>query len=241
MWDNDEDHSLQNPINAGFLTVLLAEYERAAASRTRGDGFLSTCGTSAAVAQATFEQQVWTGTVRPSPLSRGAQSKYCSPLGQWGTFQLLLTPHPSAEGHSPGAALSCSPLNQLAHAWRHEGAQSLGSPLKCVWCSSPCSILPLCCREQRDYILGGNPLGMSYMVGYLGADMNRKTPGYVHHRAASIPPKQSEDDVLDCSSGLRFLRSAVTSVHASLTARSAQQSLMFRCVPSLLAPCANGD
>jgi endoglucanase len=53
-------------------------------------------------------------------------------------------------------------------------------------------------KGQADYILGKNPLGMSYMVGF-----GTSYPKRVHHRAASIP----QDNVkYGCGEGFRFFQ-----------------------------------
>ncbi|CAA7399268.1 unnamed protein product [Spirodela intermedia] len=46
----------------------------------------------------------------------------------------------------------------------------------------PIEVLRNFARTQIDYILGDNPLKMSYVVGY-----GKKYPKHVHHRGASIP------------------------------------------------------
>ncbi|OAY79543.1 Endoglucanase 7 [Ananas comosus] len=52
-------------------------------------------------------------------------------------------------------------------------------------------------KSQVDYILGNNPLKMSYMVGF-----GDNFPQYVHHRAASIP---SDGRRYSCSEGKAWL------------------------------------
>ncbi|CAL5384756.1 unnamed protein product [Camellia sinensis] len=52
--------------------------------------------------------------------------------------------------------------------------------------------------SQADYVLGNNPMEMSYLVGY-----GEKYPEYVHHRGASIP----EDATTGCSDGWEWLES----------------------------------
>ncbi|XP_047327449.1 endoglucanase 1-like [Impatiens glandulifera] len=54
-------------------------------------------------------------------------------------------------------------------------------------------------KKQVDYILGSNPLKMSYMVGY-----GPKYPVRVHHRASSIPSMSSHPEKIPCSSGFGF-------------------------------------
>ncbi|CAN6170399.1 unnamed protein product [Urochloa humidicola] len=51
-------------------------------------------------------------------------------------------------------------------------------------------------RTQVDYVLGSNPRGMSYLVGY-GA----RFPARVHHRAASIVPYKHSKEFIGCAQG----------------------------------------
>ena len=53
-------------------------------------------------------------------------------------------------------------------------------------------------KGQADYILGNNPLGMSYMVGF-----GTTYPKRVHHRAASIPQDKNK---YSCGEGFRFFQ-----------------------------------
>ncbi|KAH9693310.1 Endoglucanase 10 [Citrus sinensis] len=53
-------------------------------------------------------------------------------------------------------------------------------------------------KDQADYILGNNPLKMSFLVGY-----GKKYPQYVHHRGASIPA----DATTGCRDGFKWLDS----------------------------------
>ncbi|XP_031283173.1 endoglucanase 10-like [Pistacia vera] len=53
-------------------------------------------------------------------------------------------------------------------------------------------------RDQADYVLGDNPIKMSFLVGY-----GKKFPEYVHHRGASIPV----DATTGCTGGFQWLES----------------------------------
>ncbi|XWS25891.1 hypothetical protein CRYUN_Cryun27aG0106600 [Craigia yunnanensis] len=53
-------------------------------------------------------------------------------------------------------------------------------------------------KSQADYVLGSNPLKMSFLVGY-----GDKYPQYVHHRGASIPA----DATTGCTDGFKWLDS----------------------------------
>ncbi|KAJ1273457.1 hypothetical protein BS78_06G282100 [Paspalum vaginatum] len=51
-------------------------------------------------------------------------------------------------------------------------------------------------RSQVDYVLGKNPKGMSYMVGY-----GTYFPTHVHHRGASIPSAYALESAVGCMDG----------------------------------------
>lgn len=57
-------------------------------------------------------------------------------------------------------------------------------------------------KRQVDYILGDNPLRMSYMVGY-GA----KYPMRIHHRGSSIPSVHAHPAHIACKAGSRYYAS----------------------------------
>lgn len=59
---------------------------------------------------------------------------------------------------------------------------------------SPYEILSFS-KSQVDYILGANPTGMSYLVGY-----GPKYPKQVHHRAASMP-SYKDKSFIGCKEG----------------------------------------
>ncbi|GAB2281651.1 hypothetical protein Dimus_016223 [Dionaea muscipula] len=57
-------------------------------------------------------------------------------------------------------------------------------------------------KKQVDYILGSNPMRMSYMVGY-GA----RYPERIHHRGSSLPSLAAHPEKIQCSSGFSFMNS----------------------------------
>lgn len=52
-------------------------------------------------------------------------------------------------------------------------------------------------KKQVDYVLGENPLGMSYMVGYGG----ERSPRRIHHRASSMPSVAARPRRIGCQEG----------------------------------------
>ncbi|KAG2581172.1 hypothetical protein PVAP13_6KG018100 [Panicum virgatum] len=55
-------------------------------------------------------------------------------------------------------------------------------------------------RRQVDYILGKNPAGTSYMVGFGG-----RFPRRLHHRGASMPSVRAHPARIGCDEGFRYL------------------------------------
>ena len=54
-------------------------------------------------------------------------------------------------------------------------------------------LTPPCAYIQINYILGDNPKGMSYMVGY-----GEKYPQRIHHRGSSLPSLQQKSEPFGC-------------------------------------------
>ncbi|WCJ36499.1 glycosyl hydrolase 9B1 [Euphorbia peplus] len=57
-------------------------------------------------------------------------------------------------------------------------------------------------KSQADYILGKNPLGLSYMVGF-----TNKFPLKIHHRGSSLPSIGSRPQHIQCQEGSQYLES----------------------------------
>ncbi|XP_074591573.1 endoglucanase 8-like [Curcuma longa] len=57
-------------------------------------------------------------------------------------------------------------------------------------------------KSQVDYILGHNPLRMSYMVGY-----GSKFPQHIHHRASALPSLHSHPSFIACKDGTPYYSS----------------------------------
>lgn len=57
-------------------------------------------------------------------------------------------------------------------------------------------------QKQVDYILGSNPKGQSYMVGF-----GTKYPLQVHHRAASLPSIGAHPEKIQCQQGWEYYNS----------------------------------
>ncbi|XP_047974367.1 endoglucanase 8-like isoform X1 [Salvia hispanica] len=60
-------------------------------------------------------------------------------------------------------------------------------------------------KNQVDYILGSNPLNISYMVGY-----GDKFPRRIHHRGSSIPSLDQHPDHIACKEGTPYFQSTAS-------------------------------
>ncbi|KAK4779827.1 hypothetical protein SAY87_015933 [Trapa incisa] len=58
-------------------------------------------------------------------------------------------------------------------------------------------------KQQVDYLLGDNPLKMSYMVGY-----GPLYPQRIHHRGSSLPSVAAHPAKIQCSAGFDFMKSS---------------------------------
>ncbi|QCD89017.1 endoglucanase [Vigna unguiculata] len=56
-------------------------------------------------------------------------------------------------------------------------------------------------KSQADYILGKNPLGMSYMVGY-----GSKYPQRIHHRGSVLPSLDAHPQHFGCRDGVAYFK-----------------------------------
>ncbi|KAL9235736.1 hypothetical protein vseg_010475 [Gypsophila vaccaria] len=57
-------------------------------------------------------------------------------------------------------------------------------------------------KKQVDYILGSNPLKISYMVGY-----GSNYPKRIHHRGSSLPSISNHPQKIQCSAGFNIMHS----------------------------------
>ncbi|XWS36148.1 hypothetical protein CRYUN_Cryun20dG0059700 [Craigia yunnanensis] len=57
-------------------------------------------------------------------------------------------------------------------------------------------------KKQVNYLLGDNPLKMSYMVGY-----GPRYPQRIHHRGSSLPSVAKHPAKIQCSAGFNFMNS----------------------------------
>ncbi|KAM1054393.1 hypothetical protein ACFX2I_001742 [Malus domestica] len=112
--------------------------------------------------------------------------------------------------YSPGGLLFKPGGSNLQHATTLSFllvvyARYLNQAKRAVHCgnvvASPARLVQLA-KGQADYILGSNPLSMSYMVGY-----GEKFPQNIHHRGSSLPSLDQHPEPIDCKGGNDYLYS----------------------------------
>ncbi|KAF4364432.1 hypothetical protein F8388_007009 [Cannabis sativa] len=83
-------------------------------------------------------------------------------------------------------------------------AKYLTSARKVVTCGGTTvtpKTLRIIAEKQVDYLLGDNPLRMSFMVGY-----GPRYPQRIHHRGSSLPCVASHPAKIQCSAGFSFMK-----------------------------------
>ncbi|KAG7539805.1 Six-hairpin glycosidase superfamily [Arabidopsis thaliana x Arabidopsis arenosa] len=74
--------------------------------------------------------------------------------------------------------------------------------LNCGTLTIPPDHLRRLAKKQVDYILGDNPMGLSYMVGY-----GERYPKRIHHRGSSLPSIKDHPEAIRCKDGSVYFNS----------------------------------
>ncbi|GAV77571.1 Glyco_hydro_9 domain-containing protein [Cephalotus follicularis] len=136
-----------------------------------------------------------------SPFIANADKFVCSVLPESPTVSV---------SYSPGGLLFKSGGSNLQHATALSFlllvySRYLGEANRVVYCgnviATPSRLIQVA-RSQVDYILGSNPLKMSYMVGY-----GNKFPQRIHHRGSSLPSMDQHPQHIDCQGGSSYFSS----------------------------------
>ncbi|KAI3787543.1 hypothetical protein L1987_42088 [Smallanthus sonchifolius] len=79
---------------------------------------------------------------------------------------------------------------------------SNGGHAACGASMVPSETLIVQAKKQIDYVLGDNPMKMSYMVGF-----GEKYPTCIHHRGSSVPSVHDHPDRVSCDAGHQYFSS----------------------------------
>ncbi|KAB1210845.1 Endoglucanase 4 [Morella rubra] len=147
------------------------------------------------------EQFVMGGTSNSNPFLRKADEFVCTVLPESPTVSV---------SYSPGGLMFKTGGSNLQHATALSFlllvyARYLSHRNRVVHCgdvvATPSRLIQAA-RDQVDYILGSNPLNMSYMVGY-----GKKFPQRIHHRGSSLPSMDQHPERIDCKGGSPYYSS----------------------------------
>uniref|UniRef100_A0ACD5W760 Uncharacterized protein n=1 Tax=Avena sativa TaxID=4498 RepID=A0ACD5W760_AVESA len=114
------------------------------------------------------------------------------------TVQAKLTPGGMLylENWANSQAVTSTMFVLVAHA---DHLAAAGASLQCGGTNLTPAQLISFARSQADYLLGKNPMGMSYMVGY-----GDRYPLQPHHRGASLPSINANPAKITCSEGNNY-------------------------------------
>ncbi|XP_022776612.1 endoglucanase 4-like [Durio zibethinus] len=130
---------------------------------------------------------------------------------QAGNFVCSLLPESPSKSatYTPGGLLFKRDGSNLQHATAlsflllvySQYLKKYNGAVRCGNVNAIPSRLEQIAKGQVDYILGKNPLGMSYMVGF-----GQKFPQRIHHRAASLPSIGEHPEHIKCKDGTPYFQ-----------------------------------
>ncbi|XP_068650313.1 endoglucanase 8-like [Aristolochia californica] len=137
-------------------------------------------------------------TNRDDPFYRNADRFICSVLPESPTSSVDYSPggllfKPGGSNVQHATAISFLLLVHSRSLHRANASAQCGNVV-----ATPSRLINLA-KSQVDYILGHNPLKMSYMVGY-----GKKFPRRIHHRGSSLPSVDANASALGCRGGTPF-------------------------------------
>ncbi|XP_062153698.1 endoglucanase 8-like isoform X1 [Alnus glutinosa] len=141
------------------------------------------------------------GNSNSEPFVANADKFVCSVLPESPTISV---------SYSPGGLLFKSGGSNIQHATALSFllivyARNLSLGNRVIHCgkvvATPARLIQVA-RGQVDYILGSNPLNMSYMVGY-----GKKFPQRIHHRGSSLPSIDQHPGGIGCNGGSTYFSS----------------------------------
>ncbi|KAH7537877.1 hypothetical protein FEM48_Zijuj03G0139700 [Ziziphus jujuba var. spinosa] len=137
-----------------------------------------------------------------TPFISNADNLVCSVLPE--------SPTPKSVSYSPGGLIFRPGGSNLQHATSLSFlllvySRYLSKANRVIHCDNmvagPARLVQVA-RRQVDYILGSNPLNMSYMAGY-----GPKFPQRIHHRGSSLPSIDQYRGQIDCNGGTQYFNS----------------------------------
>ncbi|CAI9094170.1 OLC1v1029863C3 [Oldenlandia corymbosa var. corymbosa] len=161
--------------------------------------------------QTLMAKEFLAGNMNLSNYKTDADAFVCAMMPGSGSSQIKTTPggllysrESSNIQYVTGAAMILLYYSNTLAASRSGSAQKVQCGYKCF---TPAEITAFA-KSQIDYILGDNPLKMSYMVGF-----GKRFPMQLHHRGASIPSIYAHPEKVGCSNDWYYSTMPNPNVH----------------------------
>ncbi|XP_065870935.1 endoglucanase 8-like isoform X2 [Euphorbia lathyris] len=129
-----------------------------------------------------------------NPIVRDAERFVCSVLPESPTVSVSYSPGGSNMQHTTAMSFLLLAYSRVLNQVKRD--------IHCGNVVATSARLVKLAKTQVDYILGSNPLNMSYMVGY-----GKKFPQKIHHRGSSLPSVDAHQDRIDCKDGSSYFGS----------------------------------
>ncbi|KAE9606551.1 putative cellulase [Lupinus albus] len=146
-------------------------------------------------AQILLTEEFYSGKNQLSKFKGDAESFLCTVMPGSSSVQIKTTPgllftrDASNLQYATGSTLALMIFSKILKKNRIDGVQ-------CGSVHFSASQIKTFAKTQVDYILGNNPMSMSYMVGF-----GSKFPQQLHHRGSSIPSIKDHQPKVGCSEG----------------------------------------
>ncbi|KAI3727669.1 hypothetical protein L6452_16287 [Arctium lappa] len=143
-------------------------------------------------AQTLLAKEYFAGKSDLEPFKTGADSFVCAVMPNSGSHQIRTTPGGLLYTRDSSNLQYASGASMVLLAY----SKILTRSVQCGPTKFTPDQIKSFAKSQVDYILGNNPLNMSYMVGY-----GNKYPKQVHHRGASIESVYDHPAKVGCNDG----------------------------------------
>ncbi|KAJ8768601.1 hypothetical protein K2173_022723 [Erythroxylum novogranatense] len=147
-------------------------------------------------AQTLLSKEFYGGKKDLAKFKTDAESFFCSLLPGSSSVQIRTTPGGLLYTRDSANLQYVTSSSMLMFIYSKTLTSAHGSNLQCGSAKFTAPRIKAFAKSQVDYILGNNPMNMSYMVGF-----GTKYPTQLHHRGSSIPSIHEHRAKVSCSDG----------------------------------------
>ncbi|XP_051136984.1 endoglucanase 20-like [Andrographis paniculata] len=153
-------------------------------------------------AQALLAKEFLAGKQSLSKYKQGADSFVCSLIPGSGSASFKTTPGGLLFFRDASNLQYTASASMVLLSYANTLAAARADGVQCGSTKFPADKIRSFAQSQVDYILGNNPMKMSYMVGF-----GNKFPTQLHHRGSSIPSIRSNPNKIGCNDGKSWFSS----------------------------------